>query len=200
MLGGGYDRSRLKPLNPDGNTQSEPGIRVVGTHRGVHAGLNICNPRPGFHYSWAARTRDSIQRARMNGAIPVREGDEEYAAYREFIGMGDIPHMQHTDLDSLNAGFGDLVLMRTPEVKIREIREERQRIHQARFRACGVEHGFIQEGHSNPGEDQLAQSSGRPLRFMRADHSSRVTAGPSPDGETVDPRWANASGIARDNG
>jgi len=200
VLGGGYDRNRIKPLNPDGNVQAEPGLRVIGCHTGRFSGLNIYNPRPGFHYPHVARNDEGLQQARINGAVPVLEGDEEYAAYRDMIGMEDVPHMQHTDLDSTYSGYGDLILMRMPEHKYRALREAQQRQHQSMFRECGVESSFIERGHSNPGEDHIAQTSRHPLRFARNDHNSYVTAGGSTDCETVDPRWANSPGLARDNG
>lgn len=198
MLGGGYDRSQLIPLNPDGNTPSESGYRSVGPHKGLHEALNITNPKPGYHYMWVAKSRESLQRARNHGAVALKEGDEEVLAARERLDLEGVE--QHTELDSVYSPFSDLIPMRMPLRNLRRMREEQDKVRQARFRGCGVEDEFVNRARRNPGEDVMQETSGRPTRFALTSHRSYVTAGPSPRDAEVDPQWAKISGIARENG
>tara|TARA_Y100000590_G_scaffold413_1_gene611 strand:+ start:8930 stop:9478 length:549 start_codon:yes stop_codon:yes gene_type:complete len=180
MLGGGKDNNWLAPLDEEGNRQSDDiGLEsMIGCHTGSYTGLNVVNPQPGYEYKWERNTGPDLLRSRQNGGQVVQSGDPERAAMNEIISDGPSP------LDTSDV-YNDVVLMRYPEERMREIREREHDTAQKMMR-----------GGANDFMDRVSQaeemlSSGRSTRFRRSDHRLDYV---SPQGDVVE-QWAPEDGI-----
>ena len=173
-LGGGYDRSWLAELDPYGNTNMEAYDvyeNTIGCHGGDFAGMNVCNPQPGFEYSWelnpsrpGARVADGMKIFQNKGQV-VKAGDPEMAALSEMIGV-EVSFLQTT------AQFQELVLVRYPTEVIQARREEIDEKNKAQLRK-GPAEGFI--NRADPLEANY--SSGGATRFRRSDHNTTFKEG-----------------------
>ncbi len=177
MIGSGSDRKWLTPLDTQGNVDPDSiGIEddVTGCHAGAYAGLNVCNPQPGFEYQWPLNPmgqNGNFDPAAMHaihqmGGEIVKEGDPEYAVYRKFqSGLESAP------LDS-NTVYRELCLVRIRSEKLRQTREEIRELNLKRLRR-GPEESFVRG--SSQSESQY--SSQGPTRFRLSTHHSEFQTG-----------------------
>ncbi len=183
MIGGGRDRKDLESYNPDAFLQSDDPNDMMGCHVGGFAGLNIANPQPGQFYAWADDSRQGLMRARLNGYHVVQADDPEMAAYNTML-----EHDDQQDLDSANAGFPGVVLVRRSAKDERRVRAEEQSRRDDLLRSGGAERAFLD------GATQQERNSGG-HRFMREDNRSYSTSGESPDSPVVE-SWSPDRGIS----
>ncbi len=173
-FGGGADRGWLIPLDAEGNRPSEHlGVeeRVIGSHAGVYAGLNLANPQPGMEYKWMidpnrAGTFDSSAHAQIQQARGriVKKGDPAYAVQAALAG-----EMEPAELDS-NVTYNELCLVEIREEDIREQHEANAALNQRRLRR-GPEEAFVNQG--SQGESEYSGGRG-PTRFRLQDHHSEL--------------------------
>ena len=172
-LGGGYDRAWLTELDPYGNTKMDAYDvyeDTQGSHAGDFAGMNVCNPQPGFEYVWelnpqrqGARVADGMKIFQNQGQI-VKEGDPEMAALGKMIGV-EVSFLQTT------AQFQELVLVRYPAEVMQVRREKIDEMNKQQLRK-GPAEGFI--ARADPLESMY--SSGGATRFRRSDHNTTFMA------------------------
>lgn len=147
---------------------------TLGCHKGDFRGLNVRNPDPNFVYQWINDRPSEIQAARMKGRILVGPEDQEASAVMDLLGF------ESTPLDGA-AMFHGMRLCKTPIEIERRHQAQRDRLHRATFHDGPAErkylNGMTDEEHRLGGE--------RGLRLMRADHGSRMTEGPDPEGRSL---------------
>lgn len=162
-LTAGFNRLDLKPLSELGDNKAN----VRGSHRGPAAGLNVHNPQPGFIYKWIRHPRH----------------DRSAAQYRRFINMGyevvgpDSPE-RRAESENLNLSklggldnyqtHGDVVLVRIPEDKYRELQEFRE--HQRKVALAGVTDGYLSRGKDLESRLGATSTSDRPLYYRGVEH------------------------------
>lgn len=187
-MGGGGDRSLLRYLKFDGNLDHDDSdTEIVGSHKGVYAGLNVANPQPGWRYQWEVRSPRDVQLARQRGWQVIAQDDPEGAAWQLASDYdSDLP----SQLDSSDV-YQDVVLMKMPEHKYRSLLEQRVRENQERL--TGSDTAFL-DGVSEA-EASSAHSGGRRVatRWATREHSTAVKQGD----ETVSTHAP--TGIIREN-
>ncbi len=184
MIGGGLDRKDLQNYDPDAMNESDDPHRSMGCHVGLYAGLNVDNPQPGCHYSWADSSPRGLREARLLRKHVVTIDDPEMAAYR------NNPEDTTTSgaIDSSNSGYPGVVLVKRSAEDERMIRDE-----EARQRASLLRSGDTERAYQNGATASEIQHGG--TRFQREDHRTYATDGPSADGRMVD-SWTPDRGIS----
>lgn len=170
MLGGGSDLEWLEPLDSEGNRRADHlpvEGQMVGCHVGVFAGLNLMNAQPGFEYQWmlnpsrsGANPADSLQIHMIGGQI-VKDGDDEFAAFKVMEGMESSP------LDT-STMYKELVLVRIP-VERQRARMAAVQKKNARMLRKGPEESFV--GRASALESERYSGRG-PTRFALRDHQT----------------------------
>ncbi len=183
MIGGGSDRSDLKPYDPEAFLESDDPDAMMGCHVGRFAGLNILNPQPGFVYAHADSSRDGVMQARLQKYQVVSKEDPEKAGYLKMSGY------DHQDLDSASTGYPGLVLVRRSAEDERQIREEEQVRRDDLFRSGNSEAGFVSGATA-------AEIQAKGQRFKLDDHRTYRTTGTSEDSPVVPERWTSDRGIS----
>ena len=184
MLGGGKDRSWLRPLK-DGSvdTLGDPELEgLVGCHQGRFMRLNV-PAQPGFEYIW--ENRKDIDNARLRGGIRVKAEDPE--AKIMFSLSNDPDANEASQIDSY-VNFNDVTLFKYPIETIRRIRNEESSRAQAMMRGGAAEYA----DRASAIERQM--SRGLDTRFRRADHSMRVVDNAD---NTID-EWRPEDGLIRE--
>ncbi len=174
MLGGGYDREWLEPLDSEGNRNPELPIteRVIGCHVGPYAGLNLYNAQPGYEYEWlmnpnraGANPADSLLIHEIGGQV-VKDDDPELAVFKTMEGM------EGSAVDTSTV-FRELVLVRIPA----ERQAARMQAHvdkNNKMLRKGPEESFVNRASHLEGE----RYSGRgPTRFALRDHQTQFKHG-----------------------
>jgi hypothetical protein len=154
-LSGGPDRSDLAPFVPGRET------RVLGTHKGAAAALNVENPQPGMHYSWIRNTPDEKRRRSMLGYQPIGPDDPESKGAEMDPNWG-------TSLDG-SVVRRDVVLARIPLERLRLIREENLRAARAALRTSTDD--FLAKGE--PYDRRYGAGGERRVYYVRGDHRTR---------------------------
>ena len=174
MLGGGADREWLEPLDAEGNRTDLPiEERVVGSHTGAFAGLNVCDPQPGFEYQWClnpSRDRGGPADAlaiHMIGGEVVQDGDPEFAAFKKLEGMNNAP----LDTSTL---YKELVLVRIP-VERQEARRQENLEKNARMLRRGPAESFV--AGASQSEQSARYNERGPTRFALRGHQTEFTHG-----------------------
>lgn len=175
-IGGGRGTFRLTPMRPDGTTRQWDKFNVEdiqGCHAGDYAGLNIYNPVPGYLYQWIRNTGTSMTRERGKGGVPVTSDDPDKPAFA--VALSDDESDYPTSLDT-SQQYGDVVLFRYPEERVRARREQSAR--RAKMQISSAGKNYL-EGASAA---EFQGSGGRSTRFARTEHSTYVEG----DGEIVE--------------
>lgn len=189
MLGGGMELEWQETLDAEGNRNPEMGVenQMVGSHVGPYAGLNIFNPQPGKHYQWmlnpgrpGASPGDALQISLLKGVV-VKEGDDEFAAFRNMEGM------ENTPLDTTTL-FRELVLVKIPE-EVRNALLQEIADKNARMLRRGPEESFVNAASH---EERERYGNRGPTRFAMRGHQTEFTHG----GDTVEVSIPD-SGIVR---
>jgi hypothetical protein len=171
MLGGGSQREWLEPLDSEGNRQGHDLLvegRMVGCHLGNFAGLNVCDPQPGFEYEWmmnpsrsGANPSDGMRIQQLGGQV-VRDGDPEFAAFKHMEGMGDSSPLDTSTI------YKELVLVRIPvekqRARLQAISDKNKRMLRK-----GPEESFV--GSASALESERYSGRG-PTRFAMRDHQT----------------------------
>ena len=192
MLGGGSQREWLEPLDSEGNRRGHDLLvegRMVGCHLGNFAGLNVCDPQPGFEYEWmmnpsreGANIADGMRIQQLGGQV-VKDGDPEFAAFKHMEGMGG-----GTSLDTSTI-YKELVLVRIPaerqRARLAAINEKNKRMLRR-----GPEETFV--GGASELEQSSRYNERGPTRFAMGDHRTEFKH----DRDTVEVSLPN-SGIVR---
>ncbi len=182
MLGGGRDRSDLKPYDPEAYLESDDPNDMMGCHTGSFQGLNVANAQPGMFYAWADDSRQGLMRARINGYQVVSSEDPEMAGYRRMSGH------DHQDLDSASTGFAGVILVRRSAKDEKRVRDEEQVRRDDLLRSGATEEAFL-----DGATESEKQHSGQ--RFVRSDHRTFTTEGESENSKVID-SWSPARGIS----
>ncbi len=165
------DREWMEPLDAEGNRMNLPiEERVVGNHVGPYAGLNICDPQPGFDYQWMlnpsrpnANPSDGLAIHAIGGQV-VLDGDPEFAAFKKLEGM------TNSALDTSTL-YKELVLVRIPEERQAQRRQENLEENARRLRRDPAD-VFV----SGTSHLESEQYSGRgPTRFALRGHQTEFT-------------------------
>lgn len=117
-LQGGGSHNDLRPLMPDGNLLE--GVR--GSHRGSASDLNVVGALPGFHYYWGRLSQSFLMRFIRAGWEVVPPDSPERKLIEE-------PDWKGMELDSIQLKK-DVVLLRIPEPKYREIQAHKATLAQ----------------------------------------------------------------------
>ena len=175
-LGGGSDREWLESLDSEGNRNPDLPIedRVIGSHVGPYAGLNLFNARPGFEYEWllnpsrsGGHPADALMIHQIGGEV-VKDGDQEYAAFKTMEGM------QSEGVDT-NTVFNELVLVRIPVEAQRQRMQKHQDANNRMLRK-GPEESFVNQASH---EERERYSGSGPTRFAMRDHKTEFKHGQS---------------------
>lgn len=181
---GGRDLSELEPWDPEEFDPDNP-ESMMGSHVGHFVGLNILNAQPGFTYAWWGSGKE-IQ-AKLKGYEVVTQDSPERAAYQK------LADHDHVDLDSTQAGYPGLVLVRRRIDKERQFREAEQEEHRRLMRGGASENAYLNGGSA---AEARYNQPGRPTRFMRDDHQTVITEGYGEDAAAVE-SWSPSQGISR---
>lgn len=166
---GGRPTFRYSPVRSDGRRRIYDNVSgdvdIIGVHTGTYSGLNVVNPRPGFHYQWARNDATSRMIEAQKGGQPVQAGDEDHPAYELGIvyDESDTP----TPLDTAQA-YKDVVLMRYPEEVINELR--RKDADRALNTVSQADDSFL---HGSSAAE-LASGQGQRTRFAQRRHNLQV--------------------------
>lgn len=172
MLGGGADREWLEPLDYEGNRTNLPiEERVVGCHVGPYAGLNVCDPQPGFEYQWClnpsrsgAGPADAMAIHAIGGQV-VTMDDPEFAAYQKLEGMGNAP----LDMSTI---YKELVLVRIPSERQAQRRQENLEKN-AKMLRRGPAESFV--AGASAAEQSARYNERGPTRFAMRGHQTEFT-------------------------
>ena len=180
-MGGGYDKSWMTPLDPEGNIVDENYDIMehkVGCHTGKFEGLNVVNPKPGYEYMWLLNpTRAGADPGdwfaiQSRQAEIVKSEDPEFRPYHAAMGEAG-PSFMDTSFQ-----FRELVLCRIPQDVMRKEREE-QVAENARQLRKGPSEEFA--ARATAIERELYSTRG-PTRFQEPEHQTEFQA----DGRTVE--------------
>mgnify|MGYP001590905126 CR=1 FL=1 len=173
-LGLGNSRDWLTPLRSDGTRayQAPSGDNIVGCHTGHSAGLNIANPIPGYEYKWElwGGTGSALLIAQMQGYEIIRRGDPDYPA--SLARVVEPNHNAPTPMDTAYT-HGDVVAMRIPSERLRQLREEEYRL------SLGAMDGGTRAFIEAASPEEMALGRGRPTRFARSDMVTNIMQGDS---------------------
>ncbi len=173
MWGGGLDLEWLEHLDAEGNRTNIPTEkRIVGNPVGPYAGLNVCDPQPGFEYQWmlnpsrpGANPADSLA-IHVIGGVVVTSEDPEFAAFKKLEGMG----AGALDTSTL---YKELVLVKIPE-EMQARRRQENLEKNARMLRKDPADSFVAGTSALESE----RYSGRgPTRFALRGHQTEFTHG-----------------------
>lgn len=152
-LGGGGDRRDLRPVNHYRN--------IIGNHKGSSSHMNVENPQPGYSYRYELAKRNKVrQRMHQGWELVNATHQEKWGDKMDSMGRG-------TGMDS-SMQTADVVLMRIPHDKLRELREEKRR--RAELALKGAESDYLDRGERMRDRmGNLAPSD--PLHYRRGDHT-----------------------------
>ena len=168
-LGGGSDREWLETLDIEGNRNPDLGVeeKTIGAHVGPYSGLNVMNPQPGYEYEWLLNPSrsggshaDSHMIHQIGGEV-VKDGDQEFAAYKQMEGL------QAEGVDTSTV-FNELVLVRIPVEKQRA-RMQHQLDANNKMLRKGPEESFVNSASYLEGE---RYSDRGPTRFALRSHKT----------------------------
>ena len=181
---GGRDLADLEPWDPESFDPDNP-HSMMGNHTGQFLGLNIQNPQPGFIYAhW---TPHKILQARLKGyEVVTSEMPERCASHQ-------IEDTDHVDVDSTQAGYPGLVLVRRPISEERRLREEEAEEHRRLMRDGAAESAYL---NGKTAVEAQYSRPGRETRFIREDHQTVVTDGFGDDARHIE-SWSPNQGISR---
>lgn len=131
MASGGFESDLTIPHPGGDRVSSETGHTIRGIYGGRMRMLNVFNPQSGYEYAWRHVSNHDQLNARMDGGELVRWNDPEGAGHpirNDMGGQADEP-----------IRVGDVVLMRFPEHRQRERREEEVRAAERERRAAGAD-------------------------------------------------------------
>lgn len=166
VISGGANRFDLRPVR---HSQD-----YMGNHKAHFMAMNICNPKPGYHYYYQTTGRGggNILRYQQLGYEMVKSTDQERWG-------AELPPEIAREVDTVKA-FGDVVLMRIPVEKYREIRKRKAR--DARIAREGAEDSYLGKGEQiSAAMGQYAPAAG--VYFRRANHSTGARDFRGSDGE-----------------
>ncbi len=77
----GGSRELLTEMKPNGSRNFESPVGdIVGTHTGFYVGLNLHNPRPGYHYEWGNNRASYRLINRQKGFEMIAASDDDAPA------------------------------------------------------------------------------------------------------------------------
>jgi hypothetical protein len=174
----GHPLQDLQPLiggNTDMTDQGSQEYVTLGCHKGNFRGLNVRNPDPNFVYKWANNRPQELMAAVQQGRILVGADDQEMSAVQDLLGL------EATPLDG-SCMFQGMRLVKTPIERERQLQEQRQELHDARFKQGTAEKDYF-DGAT---EEEVRLGRGKGLRMMRDDHHTTATDGPNPGNTQLD--------------
>jgi hypothetical protein len=177
MLGTGSQREWLEPLDSEGNRHGHDLLvegRMVGCHLGNFAGLNVCDPQPGFEYEWmmnpsrsGGSPADGMKILQVGGQV-VTDEDPEFAAFKHMEGMGGSSPMDTSTV------YKELVLVRIPverqRARLEAIKEKNEKMLRR-----GPAETFV--GGASALEQSQRYNERGPTRFAMNDHRTEFNHG-----------------------
>lgn len=176
--GAGNPLEDLEPLVggcTDMTDQGRVEYVTIGCHKGRFRGFNIRNPEPNYVYKWINNRPEEILQAQQEGRQIIGHDDQEASALEDLLGL------EPTPLDG-SCMFAGMIAVKTPIEVVRRQREQRERLHKARFKDGSSEREYF-DGAT---EEEIRLGGDQGLRMMRRDHGTEVTEGPNPSGRRLD--------------
>ena len=195
-LGMGGSRELLTEMKPNGSRNFESPVGdIVGTHTGFYVGLNLHNPRPGYHYEWGNNRASYRLINRQKGFEMIAATDDDAPAC-----FADIQALQDdtdtpTPQDTEDAPFPDLIPMRIREDKYAVIQDE---ISERTANAMGDQHvqGWINSSYATGERGGSHNPRGVSTRFATTSHSVQMRDG---DNQITD-QWVPQRGTTERGG
>ena len=185
-LSGGRSMFNFSPVREDGRTRVfdnvDSTVNMIGVHAGDYAGLNIVNPKAGFHYQYPKADPTSRMLENQKGGQVVMQGDDDHPAYE--LGLLNDKSDTPTPLDTAQV-YQDVVLYRYPEELIAARRQEES---DASLRALSQIDKQYLDGASGA---EVAAGQGQRTRFAQRRHNMQIQDGSG----AVLKSWSPEAGI-----